>query len=202
MMLLFLFLLKVGFVMSVMRARILWRLVGAGAVAAMLAACSGARVEEDIPREVPGSPGVYTSSTAARNSNEIGSLFGDGGLGFGGNRGAGAGGGGIGVNALLWQATLDTIAFMPLVQADPFGGVILTDWYSADNAPSERLKLNIFILGQELRADAVRVSMFRQRRTGPDSWEDVAVQPQSPVGVENAILTRARLLRRERAGAR
>lgn len=187
--------------MPVMRARILLRFVGAGAVAAMLAACSGARIEEDIPREIPGSPGVYTSSNASR-SGESGSLFGDGGLGFGGNRGAGAGGGGIGVNALLWQATLDTIAFMPLVQADPFGGVILTDWYSADNAPSERLKLNIFILGQELRADAVRVSMFRQRRTGADSWEDVAVQPQSPVGVENAILTRARLLRRERAGAR
>ncbi len=187
--------------MLVMRARILWRFVGAGAVAAMLAACSGARIEEDIPREIPGSPGVYTSSNAARGSNDVGSLFGDGGLGLGGNRGAG-GGGGIGVNALLWQATLDTIAFMPLVQADPFGGVILTDWYSADNAPSERLKLNIFILGQELRADAVRVSMFRQRRIGTDSWEDVAVQPQSPIGVENAILTRARLLRRERAGAR
>jgi hypothetical protein len=186
--------------MPVIRARILWRFVSIGAVAAILASCSGARVEDDIPREVPGSPGVYTSSNASR-SNEIGSLFGEGGLGFGGNRGANAGAG-IGVNALLWQATLDTIAFMPLVQADPFGGVILTDWYSADNAPSERLKLNIFILGQELRADAVRVSMFRQRRTGPDSWEDVAVQPQSPVGVENAILSRARLLRRERAGAR
>lgn len=166
----------------------------------LLAACSGARVEEDIPREIPGSPGVYTSSNAPR-TNEIGSIFGEGGLGLGGNRGAGNGAG-IGVNALLWQATLDTIAFMPLVQADPFGGVILTDWYSTDGAPAERLKLNVFILGQELRADAVRVSMFRQRRTGPDSWEDVAVQPQSAVGVENAILSRARLLRRERVNAR
>jgi hypothetical protein len=170
------------------------------ALIAAVSACSGARVEDDIPREIPGSPGVYTSSNAAR-SNEIGSLFGGDGLGFGGNRGTG-GGGGIGVNALLWQATLDTIAFMPLVQADPFGGVILTDWYSSDNAPSERLKLNVFIIGQELRADSVRVSMFRQRRTGTDNWEDVAVQPQSPIGIENAILTRARLLRRERAGVR
>jgi hypothetical protein len=170
------------------------------ALIAAVAACSGARIEDDIPREIPGSPDVYTSSNAAR-SNEIGSLFGGDGLGFGGNRGTG-GGGGIGVNALLWQATLDTIAFMPLVQADPFGGVILTDWYSSDNAPSERLKLNVFIIGQELRADSVRVSMFRQRRTGADNWEDVAVQPQSPIGIENAILTRARLLRRERAGVR
>jgi len=186
--------------MSVPRVKHFLRIVASLAFLAALAACSGARIEDDIPREVPGSPGVYTSSNAAR-TNEIGSLFGDGGLGLGGNRGA-SNGAGIGVNALLWQATLDTIAFMPLVQADPFGGVILTDWYSSEAAPSERLKLNIFILGQELRADAVRVSMFRQRRVGADTWEDMAVQPQSPIGVENAILTRARLLRRERASAR
>lgn len=170
------------------------------AIVVALTACSGARIEEDIPREVPGSNSVYTSSTAPSGAG-IGSLFGDGGLGIGGSR-ATSSGTGIGVNALLWQATLDTIAFMPLVQADPFGGVILTDWYSAETAPSERLKLNIFILGQDLRADAVRVSMFRQRRTGADSWEDVAVQPQGPIGIENAILTRARTLRRERASAR
>jgi hypothetical protein len=190
----------VGFSMSSKHCDLFSRILIAIVAMSFLSACSGARVEDDIPREIPGSPGVYTSSNASR-SNEIGSLFGEGGLSLGGSRGAG-GGAGIGVNALLWQATLDTIAFMPLVQADPFGGVILTDWYSTDTAPSERLKLNIFILGQELRADAVRVSMFRQRRTGADSWEDVAVQPQSPVGVENAILTRARLLRRERANAR
>ena len=189
-----------GLFMFAMHCSFCSRVVVAIALSALLAACSGARIEDDIPREIPGSPDVYTSSNAAR-SNEIGSLFGGDGLGFGGNRGTG-GGGGIGVNALLWQATLDTIAFMPLVQADPFGGVILTDWYSSDNAPSERLKLNVFIIGQELRADSVRVSMFRQRRTGTDNWEDVAVQPQSPIGIENAILTRARLLRRERAGVR
>ncbi len=186
--------------MFAMHCSLCSRVVVAIALSALLAACSGARIEEDIPREIPGSSGVYTSSNTSR-SNDMGSLFGEGGIGIGGGRGAGNGAG-IGVNALLWQATLDTIAFMPLVQADPFGGVILTDWYSSDAAPTERLKLNIFILGQELRADAVRVSMFRQRRTGPESWEDVAVQPQSPVGVENAILSRARLLRRERANAR
>lgn len=165
----------------------------------VLSACSGVRVEDDVPREVPGSPGVYTSSQTPQAA-EIGSLFGSGSL-LGGGRNAQSGAG-IGVNALLWQATLDTISFMPLVQADPFGGVILTDWFTPDGSPSERLKLNIYILGQELRADAVRVSMFRQRRAGGDSWEDVAVQPSSPVGVENAILTRARNLRRERTGAR
>lgn len=166
-----------------------------------IAACSGLRVEEDIPREVPGGQSTYTSNKMP-TGNDIGSIFGEGGFSLGGNRGASNGGAGLGVNALLWQATLETISFMPLVQADPFGGVILTDWYSAEGAPSERLKLSVFILGTDLRADSVRVSMFRQRRAGGDTWEDVAVQPASAVGVENAILTRARLLRRERASAR
>src|SRR6185312_1833780 len=36
---------------------------------------------------------------------------------------------GIGVNSYLWRASLDTLAFMPLASADPYGGVIITDWY-------------------------------------------------------------------------
>jgi hypothetical protein len=31
---------------------------------------------------------------------------------------------GIGVNAFLWRATLDTLSFMPLLNADPWGGVV------------------------------------------------------------------------------
>ncbi len=37
---------------------------------------------------------------------------------------------GIGVNSYLWRASLDTISFMPLREVDPFGGVIVTDWYA------------------------------------------------------------------------
>ena len=43
---------------------------------------------------------------------------------------------GIGVNSFLWRASLDTLAFMPIVSADPFGGVILTDWYSPPETPN------------------------------------------------------------------
>src|SRR5262245_8131754 len=59
------------------------------------------------------------------------------------------GSGGIGVNSFLWRASLDTVSFMPLLSADPFGGVIITDWYSPPESPGERFKLNIYILGRE-----------------------------------------------------
>lgn len=101
---------------------------------------------------------------------------------------------GIGVNSYLWRASLDTISFMPLASADPFGGVIITDWYSAPNNPGERFKLNVLILGRDLRSDGVRVQAFRQVRKG-DNWSDAAVPETMAKELEDAILTRARQIR-------
>ncbi len=84
---------------------------------------------------------------------------------------------------------------MPLVSADPFGGVIITDWYSPAESPTERFKMNVLILGRELRADGVRATVFRQKRDPGGQWVDAAVEPQTGIDLENAILTRARQLR-------
>jgi hypothetical protein len=99
----------------------------------------------------------------------------------------------LGVNAYLWRATLDTLTFMPLASEDPVGGVIITDWYSAPENPNERMKVTAYILDRRLRADALKVAVFRQART-TEGWVDVAVNPETPVRLENAILTRAREL--------
>ncbi len=101
---------------------------------------------------------------------------------------------GIGVNSFLWRASLDTLSFMPITQADPFGGVILTDWYSPPDAPNERFKVNLYILDRQLRADGVRASVFRQRRQG-NAWAEAGVDPATKTSLEDAILTRARQLR-------
>src|SRR5882724_1817757 len=112
--------------------------------------------------------GINKPSTA-----EPESIFGPGGLSIGGapppddGSGSGGGGGGIGVNSFLWRASLDTVAFMPLTSADPFGGVIISDWYSPPESPDERFKVMVYILGGQLRSDGVRAQVFRQRRGGP-----------------------------------
>ena len=131
---------------------------------------------------------------------EPASVFGEGGLTLGNasapNQDQGGGGGaGIGVNSFLWRASLDTMSFMPLVSADPFGGVIITDWYAPPETPNERLKLNIYILGRQLRADGVKAAVFRQHRDAGGGWIDSAVEAQTSVELENVILTRARQLR-------
>jgi hypothetical protein len=102
---------------------------------------------------------------------------------------------GIGVNGFLWRASLDTIAFMPIASADPFGGVILTDWYSAADAPTERTKLNVFIRDRELTANGVKVSVFRQVKNASGTWQDAPVAAATAGSLENAILTRARQIR-------
>ena len=111
--------------------------------------------------------------------------------------GGGNGGGpvGVGVNSLLWRAPLDTVSFMPLTSADPFGGVIITDWFSPNESPNERFKVNVFILGRELRADGVRCTVFRQKRDSGGQWADAPVEQQTGIDIENAILTRARQMR-------
>ena len=100
----------------------------------------------------------------------------------------------LGVNSYLWHATLDTLAFMPLQSADPFGGVVITDWYVAPNAPDERLKVTIYIMDLALRADALKVVVFRQVRSGA-VWQDAAPSPDTAHKLEDSILTRARELR-------
>ena len=100
----------------------------------------------------------------------------------------------VGVNSYLWHASLDTLSFMPLASADPFGGVIITDWYSAPSDPNERMKVTIYILDRRLRADGIRIAVFRQSRSN-EGWVDSSVNPDTATKLEDAILTRARELR-------
>jgi hypothetical protein len=130
-------------------------------------------------------------------------LLGDGGLSFGVNKNGPADqaagvGGALGVNAYLWRAALDTLSFMPLSSADPFGGVIITDWYQPPATPGERFKVTAYILGRQLRADAVRVSVFRQTQQN-GQWVDASVSNTTTGDMENKVLARARELRSQSA---
>ena len=102
----------------------------------------------------------------------------------------------IGVNAFLWRAALDTVSFAPLLQADSMGGVIVTDWYANPANPTERVKLTVTILDQDLRADALRVAASRQVNEG-GNWVEAPVQAATVQKLEDIILTKARDLRRQ-----
>ena len=105
----------------------------------------------------------------------------------------------LGVNVYLWRGALDTLGFMPLASADPFGGVIITDWYSPPTTTGERFKATVAILGRQLRTDGVRVSVFRQVQQD-GQWVDAPLSPSTTAEIEDKVLARARELRADTHG--
>jgi len=83
---------------------------------------------------------------------------------------------------------------MPLASADPFGGVIVTDWYAPPTGNGERFKATAYILGRDLRSDAVRVAIYRQVQQN-GQWLDAPVSAMTVGEIENKVLARARELR-------
>ncbi len=160
-----------------------------------LAACAGAKVEEKFPtsynRKVSGDNAIYDGGGDG--------VFGDSSIFSSKKKKSNDEGGNIGVNTYLWRASLDTISFMPITSADPFGGTIFTDWYEDPATPGERFKLNVFILDRELKADGVRVSVFKQQRRGVE-WKDVKTSDDMKIQLEDSILTRARQMRAKKLG--
>ena len=158
-----------------------------------LTACSA-----DKPNPTPANFGALGSGapgdpSATRPSGEDGTLFG---VGKGGSKDQAQGSAGIGVNAFLWRGALDTIAFMPLASADPFGGVIITDWYTPPGTSGERFKATIYILSRDLRSDGVRVNIYRQVLQG-NQWVDATVAESTVADIENKVLARARHMREQ-----
>ena len=164
--------------------------IGLGMLGVFLLALTGAACE-NAKTELP--PSV-TNPAWRGAGQDGGSVLGSGGVTlFGDDDEAPVSG--IGVNAFLWRATLDTISFMPLLSADPFGGVIITDWYTPPETPDERFKMTVYILTRALRSDGVQVTVFRQERGDDGVWQDRATNPATAVSLEDKILDRARQIR-------
>ena len=148
-------------------------------------------------------PAVHPAANSESNDQTQGKQLGSQGLVLGLGKDAASSspekGAALGVNAYLWRAALDTLGFMPFASADPFGGVIITDWYSPPTTSGERFKATAYILGQQLRADGIRVSLFRQVQEG-GNWVDAPVNPTTSGEIEDKILMRARELRAEASG--
>lgn len=159
-------------------------------VLTLLGACDAYRGEAKYPS------GMDRTTTGGDIYGKRESIFGKDGLALlgGKDKEKNDGSNGIGVNSYLWRASLDTVSFMPLASADPFGGVIITDWYEAEEKPNERFKVNIFILDKQLRSDGIKVKVFRQMHKS-GKWVDTQVADNTAAQMEDAILTRARQLR-------
>ena len=102
---------------------------------------------------------------------------------------------GLPINPYLWKGTLETISFMPLVSADPFAGVIITDWYTDQNNINQRCKLNVFIKGVDLKTDNLKVNSFCQTLNENGNWIDQKINNENNIKLENAILNKAKKIK-------
>ena len=174
-----------------------------GLALGVLAGCSS--ITESGNFRVPGQDEYNTGSGRDRVRGRLGGT--DGIVIFGTDRSqarnaaADQGGGGIGVNAFLWRATLDTLSFMPLSSADPFGGVVITDWYTPPGTSGERFRATAYIMGRQLRSDGVRVVIFRQEQQRNGNWVDSPVSAGTAGELEDQVLARARELRSQSTAA-
>ena len=160
------------------------------AIALLAAACADVPVEYSYPTSGPGGKPTYEKKESLVGPDGL-DLFQ---LGRAGQ--TPTGGGGVAVNAFLWRASLDTLSFMPLSSADPFGGVIITDWYTPQASAGERFKASAYILTKDLRSDGVKVTIFRQVPQG-NHWVDAPVSQVTVSEIENKVLDRARRLREQ-----
>jgi hypothetical protein len=101
---------------------------------------------------------------------------------------------GMPINPYLWRASLETISFMPLSSTDPFAGTIITDWYASDTKLGERCKLNVFISGQELKTNNLKVLSFCQTLEN-NQWINMPSKKTNNIKLENAILNEAKKLK-------
>lgn len=134
-------------------------------------------------------------STEDKRKLGFGSLAGPEGFTLGGDKVSGrtVDGGGNVVNRYLWQASLDTLQFVPLVSSDGPGGVLVSDWYHPSNA-KDRLKIQVRIKSKQLRSDALEVTVYKQVRDKSE-WRDAGIDLKAARELENIILLKARDIR-------
>ena len=151
-----------------------------------LGGCSGLDIKPPEPEEKP-----ISVLTGKPQGTPIEELFRQKNNGFGN----------MPVNALLWRAALDITSFVPLDDVDTFGGSIVTEWYTNEQKPHQRLKLAVFVVGMELRSDAVQVRAYVQIKSSNNKeWITAGRDEQLGRKLEDLILTRTRELRAEAVG--
>lgn len=100
---------------------------------------------------------------------------------------------------VLWRATLKSLDFLPLINADYTGGVIIYDWYSQTNNPKEQIKISVQFLNNELRADSIKITAHKKICESIDRCTNSALDQNFANSIKESIIASARTLKIEEA---
>ena len=98
---------------------------------------------------------------------------------------------------VLWRATLKSLDFLPLLNADYSGGIIIYDWYSQTNNPKEQIKISVQFLNNELRSDSLKVIAHKKICENINKCSNLEIDQQFALSVKESIINSARLLKIE-----
>jgi hypothetical protein len=98
---------------------------------------------------------------------------------------------------VLWRATLKSLDFLPLINADYSGGVIIYDWYSQTNNPKEQIKISVQFLNNELRADSIKITAHKKICDSTDRCSNSTLDQNFANSIKENIIASARSLKIE-----
>jgi hypothetical protein len=100
---------------------------------------------------------------------------------------------------VLWRATLKSLDFLPLLNVDYAGGIILYDWYSEDLNSREQIKVTVRFLNNELRSDSIDVIVHKKNCESFENCRTIKLQNNFSSQLKDNILSVARLIKIEEA---
>jgi hypothetical protein len=100
---------------------------------------------------------------------------------------------------VLWRATLKSLDFLPLLNTDYSGGIIIYDWYSQTNNPKEQIKISVQFLNNELRSDSIKVTAHKKICETAERCSNSTLDQNFANSVKDSIIASARTLRIEEA---
>jgi hypothetical protein len=103
----------------------------------------------------------------------------------------------FGTSNVLWRATLKNLEFLPLLNADYSGGVIIYDWYNEKNTPTEYVKITIRFLSNDLRSDSIQVITHKKICDTSDKCFISKSDNNLSGDIKSSILNTARLIKIE-----
>jgi len=100
---------------------------------------------------------------------------------------------------VLWRATLKSLDFLPLMNADYSGGIIIYDWYSQTSNPKEQIKISVQFLNNELRSDSIKITAHKKICETAERCSNSTLDQNFANSIKDSIITSARTLKIEEA---
>ena len=96
----------------------------------------------------------------------------------------------------LWRASVETLDFVPLVNASYSGGIIITDWFNGGKNNNRDLKITVRFLSNEIRSDALKVIVHERICTNNNCVTNL-IDSKISSEIQLAILKKATLMEKE-----